>query len=124
MLDYQHKYSFDGTAITVATDDPDRKTWSKKQQWIPCEHLKPLLISLIAKGAQIEGAATGWTKAKLVINLDKGLNPIVSEAVSKDRGVSYYQNNDPHYLVAYGWFCEPCAQGLEWPQKQATIDAI
>ena len=124
MLDYKYRYSFDGAAITVTTDDPDRKTWAKDQRWIPCEHLKPLLISLVAKGAQIDSADTGWTKAKLVINLNKGLNPIVSGAVAKNRGVSYYQNNDPHYLVAYGWFCETCAQGLEWPQQQATMDAI
>jgi hypothetical protein len=77
-----------------------------------------------AKDAQIEGVDTGWAKAKLVINLDKGLNPVASEAVAKDRGVSYYQNNDPHYLLAYGWFCEACAQGLEWPQQQAKIDVI
>ena len=113
---HKNQYSFDGTAITVATDDPDRKMWAKQQRWTPCEHLTPLLASLVKKGVEIDSADTGWTQSKLVVTLSKGPNPGVAAVVAKDRGLEFHQSDDPHYLVAYGWYCEACAQGLDWPQ--------
>ena len=124
MLTHIDQYSFDGVAITITTSDPDRKESAAQQKWVPCEHLKPLLASALACGARIESAETGWTQAKLVVTLTKGPNPGIAQAVATDRGLSFYQNNDSHYLVAYGWFCDACSHGLDWPQQQATMDAI
>lgn len=124
MPHYQENYSFDGSAITVSTNDPDRKAWAARQRWVPCEHLKPLLAALIAKGAGIERADSGWSEAELVITLTTGLNRGATEALAEARGLSFRENNDPHYLVARGWFCERCKQGLEWPQRASTLEGI
>jgi hypothetical protein len=121
---HKEDYSFDGSAITVFTNDPDRKAWAAAQRWVPCEHLKPLLAALMARGARLERADSGWSKANLVITLSTGLSPAAGGAVANARGLSFYANNDPHYLVAHGWFCESCQQGLEWPQRQSTIEGI
>jgi len=124
MPSFKNQYSFDGAAITVSTEDPHWKVWASNQRWVPCEHLRPLITALLAKGAHIESADTGWSKAKLVVTLGKGLNPNVAQAVAKEHGLEFYENNDSHYLVAYGWFCEHCQQGIDWPQGQSTINAI
>ncbi|MNC86089.1 hypothetical protein D3C83_17220 [compost metagenome] len=124
MPNFSEDYSFDGSAITVSTNDPDRKAWAVAQRWVPCEHLKPLLAALVAKGAGIGHADSGWTQANLVITLSKGLSPGAAEAAAKARGLTFYENNDPHYLVARGCFCEACQQGLEWPQPQSVLDGI
>jgi hypothetical protein len=121
---YREDYSFDGSAITVSTDDPDRRAWARAQRWVPCEHLRPLLAALMARGAGIERADDGWSAANLVITLTKGLNPAATQAVARARGLSFRESNDPHYLVAHGWFCESCRQGLEWPQRQSIIDGL
>jgi len=124
MFTHKDQYSFDGVAITMATFDPDRKASAAQQKWVPCGHLTPLLASALARGAQIQSADTGWTQAKLVVTLNKGPNPSIAQAVAKDRGLSFHQNDDSHYLVAYGWYCDACSQGLDWPQQQATMDAF
>ena len=117
-------YSFDGSAITLSTTDPDRKAWAAAQRWLPCEHLKPLLVALLARGAGIERADSGWGEAKLVITLDTGLTRNAAKAAARAHGLSFLENNDPHYLLAHGWFCERCKQGLEWPQRQSTIEGF
>jgi hypothetical protein len=121
---HRENYSFDGSAITVSTTDRDRKAWAGAQRWLPCEHLKPLLVALLAKGAGIERADSEWGEANLVITVSAGLTRSAAQAVAWTHGLSFLENNDPHYLLGHGWFCERCKQGLEWPQRQSTMEGF
>jgi hypothetical protein len=116
MLPFKTQYHFNGTEITVSTDDPQLRARASGQHWIPCEHIKPLLAMLLSKGAQIDAVETGWSKAELVVTMNKGFASSTAQEFAKDYSLLFYENNDTHYLVAYGCFCEECRQGVEWPQ--------
>jgi len=89
-----------------------------------CPHLNSVLESLISSGAKIEAIDSGWSKANLAVVLDKGLNPNVAKNIAKELGVEFWKNNDPHYSIEYGLFCEKHKHGLSWPQNMATIESI
>ncbi|BAV32769.1 hypothetical protein SCL_0447 [Sulfuricaulis limicola] len=124
MPEYNWQYNFDGNTITVATDDPHWKNHASKQSWAPCEHLKPVLIAFLAKGVIIEGAGDGWSKAKLVVGLSKGLNRSATITEAKNRGLGFFENDAYQYPSTYGLYCEVCQHGIDWPQDQSTINAI
>lgn len=89
-----------------------------------CSHLNSILESLISNGAKIEAIDSGWSEANLVVVLDKGLNPNVAKTIAKEHGLLFWKNNDPHYSIEYGLFCEKHKHDLSWPQGKSTIESI
>ena len=89
-----------------------------------CEHLTPLLEALSVKGARVVGRDTGWTIAKLDVVLSKGLHPTAAKNLAALHGLKFTENDDPHYRIDYGLFCDACKHGLSWPQDKSTIEQI
>jgi len=115
------EYAYDGHRISLITADPERRRRSLEEVWIPCQHLAPILSELLERGAVMDSVSTAWSKAELVVTLDRGLAAGATEQVARERSLSHYANNDSHYLVAFGLFCEHCRQGIEWPQATANM---
>ena len=114
-------YIFNGMEI-IESKAPSHSADGPK--WLPCEHLKPLLTILLSKSSQIENVDTGWSRAKLVITTSNGFTSNIAKTAAQKHGLTFYANNDSHYLVSYGLYCEFCQQGIDWPQDQATINEI
>ncbi len=89
-----------------------------------CMHLKPILDSLTANGATIERLETAWTNAELVVVLNKGLHPNAGEAEAKVRGLVFWKNDDAHYSIEYGFFCNEHKHSISWPQNEAKMDKL
>lgn len=81
-----------------------------------CEHLKLIFDYEIQRGNEVKEISEGWSKAKLVVDLEKpmdisyGLNHI-----EKDSCVRYWENNDLHYLRQKGFYCDKCNHSLAGP---------
>ena len=89
-----------------------------------CEHLQGLLNDLLTHGAEIVRVETSWSEAELVVVLDRGLTPALGVAKAQAHGVEFWRNDDAHYSIEFGCFCNTHKQGLSWPQDQATIGAL
>ncbi len=89
-----------------------------------CEHLRPLLEALASKGMSIERPEAGWTNAELVVVLNKELQPNIAEAEAKARGVVFWRNDDAHYSIEFGFFCNEHKHSVSWPQSEAVMTSI
>lgn len=89
-----------------------------------CEHLQPLLDAALSQGATVEAIETGWTAVDLVVVLSKGFAPVFAMAEAGKHAVEFWECNDPHYSIEYGFACKADKHCLSWPQDKATIDTI
>jgi len=91
------------------------------QQPAVCNHCRAVLDGLLARGASVLRVETCWSAAELVVVLDKGLTPALAEEVAGKAELEFWQNNDAHYSIEYGLFCNEHKQGISWPQSAADI---
>ena len=85
-----------------------------------CLHLLPFLTELRAQGSSVvqvdEG---GWSNCILSVNLDEGPSIIKAEEVFiLPAGVKLWHNDDGHYAIENGLFCEQCRHSLSWPRAE------
>lgn len=85
-----------------------------------CRHLLPFLTKFRAQGSSVvrvdEG---GWSNCVLSINLDVG--PTMSRAeeiLLLPAEVKLWRNDDGHYAIENGLFCEQCRHSLSWPRAE------
>jgi hypothetical protein len=89
-----------------------------------CEHLQPLLDAALARGAAVEAIETCWSAIDLAVVLSRGFAPVFAMAEAKKHNVEFWENNDPHYSIEYGFVCKTHKQCLSWPQDMAIIETI
>jgi hypothetical protein len=97
---------------------------NKLKKSIPdiCEHLQPLLDAMLARGAAVEAVETGWTAVDLVVVLSEGFSPGVAREEARRHNVEFWECNDPHYSIEYGFICKTDKHCLSWPQDKAILD--
>lgn len=89
-----------------------------------CAHLRPLVDALLRGGARVEAIDSGWTKAQHVLTLSEGLNADAAKREARAHGLEFWQNNDSHYSIEYGWFCVEHKHAVSWPQDKAAIRSL
>ena len=88
-------------------------------QVFECVHLKPYLDLLTRDGAEIVAWDRGWTLCPLNLVLSKG--PTIEEAKALGtlpEAVELWFNDDGHYALENGLFCNVCKVGLSWPRRE------
>lgn len=84
-----------------------------------CAHLQPFLDELIGQGSNI--TATGesaWSNCVLNVILDTG--PTIAQAEKMfdlPAKIKLWQNEDTHYALENGLFCDECKHSLSWARK-------
>lgn len=83
-----------------------------------CIHLRPILATLRSQGSTVIASDVGWSVAKLALSLDRGppMEKLNQFAIDFDKCVEVWENNDPHYSIENGVFCNCCKQGMSWPK--------
>ncbi len=89
-----------------------------------CSHLQPLLHAAIPQGATVKAVETGWTAVDLVVVLTKGFTPQFAVSECNDHNVEFWECNDAHYSIEYGFVCKTHRQCLSWPQDSASMNSI
>lgn len=85
-----------------------------------CHHLLPFLLKLRAQGASIVLVEQGgWSNCVLSISLDEGPGIARAEEIFiLPAGVKLWHNDDGHYAIENGLFCEQCKHSLSWPRAE------
>lgn len=83
-----------------------------------CEHLKSILEYEIQRGNSIKEVSEGWSKADLVIDLEKPMDiDYELQNMINNHIVKCWENNDLHYLQQRGFFCGKCKHSLAGPRE-------
>lgn len=85
-----------------------------------CIHLLPFLTELERRGASIvETYQDAWSNCRLSIVLDANLSIAEAEKMfSLPPEVKLWHNDDGHYALENGLFCETCKHSLSWPRVE------
>jgi hypothetical protein len=88
-----------------------------------CAHLSPYLLKLKAQGSSVILVSDdAWSNCVLNVTLDRG--PSISEAesfLSPPDGIKLWHNDDGHYAIENGLFCESCKHSLSWPRPEKGL---
>lgn len=108
------QYTFEEGIINRGAAAPNAKN---RSSWAVCQHLTPILESLIAHGSKIDAVDEGWSAVDFVVYLNRGPHPkALEEMCDLPEGMSVYQNKDAHYPLTNDLDCKVCRQGISWPQ--------
>lgn len=84
-----------------------------------CAHLQPFLSELIRQGSNVVATAeSAWSNCLLNVILDKG--PTIAQAEKMfdfPAKIKLWENNDTHYALENGLFCDECKHSLSWAKK-------
>lgn len=70
-----------------------------------CDHLKAILDYELQRGNEIKEISEGWSKAKLVGDLEKPMDTDYElQSMVNSEIIKYWGNNDLHYLRQEGFF--------------------
>lgn len=85
-----------------------------------CRHLSPFLVKLRAQGSSIVRVEEdGWSNCVLSVSLNEGPSLArVEEVFVLPAGVKLWHNDDGHYSIENGLFCEQCKHSLSWPRAE------
>lgn len=87
-----------------------------------CSHLLPFLEKLKAKGSNVVRVEEGWSNCALNITLDQGPSiTLAEEMFAISDGVRLWHNDDGHYAIENGLFCDQCKHSLSWPRAKHEI---
>lgn len=83
-----------------------------------CEHLKPILVNELARGNAVrEVHENAWTNTILDVELERAIEiDQANSLISNIKSVRYFENNDNHYELQKGYFCEMCKHSLAGPK--------
>lgn len=82
-----------------------------------CEHIRKILIHEEARGNKIKECSEGWSKANLVIDMEKSLDvDYANSLVISGEKLRYWENNDSHYTLQKGFFCDACKHSIAGPK--------
>ena len=83
-----------------------------------CEHLRPLCEAELRRGnAVVNIAEFAWTACDLDVSLEKTIDKrAVEQEQTVPAGVSYWDNDDPHYPAEAGYACKACRHSFAGPR--------
>lgn len=84
-----------------------------------CPHLQPFVDALLAEGATVLRAETGWSNCRANLVLSRG--PALATARARwilPEGVELWSNEDGHYSIENGLVCSHCRMGVSWPRPE------
>jgi hypothetical protein len=76
-----------------------------------------LLALLRERGSKVVGVDREmWSNCELNVTLDCGPGrALAAEVLEITPGVKLWHNDDRHYAIENGLFCESCRHSLSWP---------
>lgn len=88
-----------------------------------CPHLLPFLIKLGELGSSVAGVSDEmWSNCVLNVTLDRGPSRAESEEIFElPDGIKLRHNDDRHYAIENGLFCESCKHSLSWPRIEGEL---
>lgn len=82
-----------------------------------CEHIKNILMHEEERGNKIKEKSEGWSKANLVIDMEKSIDvDYANSLIQQGAKLRYWENNDTHYVLQKGYFCNECKQSIAGPK--------
>ena len=82
-----------------------------------CRHIQTILDHEEKNGNTIKEKSEGWSKANLVIDMDRSLDIDFGNAlIDSGMPLQYWENNDPHYSLQKGFFCKKSRQSIAGPK--------
>jgi hypothetical protein len=88
-----------------------------------CIHRLPFLTKLRERGSSIAGvSAEMWSNCVLNVALAQGPSRAQAEDLFElPDGIKLWHNDDSHYSIENGLFCEICKQSLSWPRVEGEL---
>jgi hypothetical protein len=88
-----------------------------------CVHLSPFLSELKREGSSVVGVSDdAWSNCVLSVTLDRG--PGIAQAqnvLTLPAGIKLWHNDDGHYAIENGLFCDSCKHSLSWPRLERKL---
>ncbi len=82
-----------------------------------CEHIKKILIHEEKRGNNIKEKSAGWSKADMAIDMEKSLDvDYANSQILSGIKLRYWENNDSHYSLQKGFYCDECKQSIAGPK--------
>lgn len=70
-----------------------------------------------ARGNKIKEMSEGWSKANLVIDMEESLDiDYANSLIALGEKLRYWENNDTHYTLQKGYYCDECKQSIAGPK--------
>lgn len=83
-----------------------------------CEHIKMILTHEEKRGNKIKEQSEGWSKANLVIDMEASLDvDYANSLIVSGVKLRYWENDDSHYPLQKGFFCDECKQAIAGPKQ-------
>lgn len=82
-----------------------------------CEHLTPILNSMISAGCSVQGESGNWSEAQHVVHFSSPL-PASMRGLAQPPVVYYQAGRTPHNAGDEGYFCRACRVGLSFPTTE------
>lgn len=88
-----------------------------------CIHLLPFLTKLGELGSSIiQVSDEMWSNCVLNVALDRGPSRTQAEELFElPDGIKLWHNDDRHYAIENGLFCERCKHSLSWPRTEGEV---
>jgi hypothetical protein len=80
-----------------------------------CKHLSPILKNDLENGNQVLEFSNGWSNAEMVYDMSRPLNIREIITLSLDNCVVYWENQDTHYRIQLGYYCNVCKHSIAGP---------
>ena len=82
-----------------------------------CEHIQKIINHEIKRNNKIKEISRGWSNVELVIDMKEKLDvEYIDTLIESGIKLKRWENNDNHYLLQIGYFCEACKQSIAGPK--------
>jgi hypothetical protein len=85
-----------------------------------CVHLRPLVEAELRRGNTVVNIAEhAWTECDLDVSLKSTIDKkVVEKEQPVPAGVTYWDNDDPHYPAEAGYSCKACRHSFAGPRPE------